>query len=194
MNRKTKSIAVMTVLTFLLMVFANTPNTSAKAERFWHDVGKDAGSDTQTNMFDLPPENYPFTQVKMTSTFSWDNHWVYNEVFDAHENMHVNVKFVNKGTVQGEAWFWNDVSEEWVFVQSWSQTLKTISGTNELYTISGTQTSKQLSVSRETFEMKYVDPLTGEETTYEYMVIRHMLTKWVNGELQFENSWEMQKE
>jgi len=194
MNRKIKMLATMAMLTFFLMIVANTPNASAKAERFWHDVGKDVGSDTQTNILDLPPENYPFTQVKMTSTFSWDNHWVYNEVFDAHWNTHGNVKFVNKGAVQGEAWFWNDVLEEWVFVQGWSQTLKTISGNNELFTMFGTQTSKQLSVSRETFEMKYVDPMTGEETTYEYMVIRYTMAKWVNGELQFENSWEIMKD
>ncbi|TRO50837.1 hypothetical protein E2P63_05615 [Candidatus Bathyarchaeota archaeon] len=60
--------------------------------------------------------------------------------------------------------------------------------------MSGTQTSKQLSLSRETFEMKYTDPITDEETTYEYMIIRYTMAKWVNGELQFENSWEIMKD
>jgi len=60
--------------------------------------------------------------------------------------------------------------------------------------MSGTQTSKQLSLSRETFEMKYTDPITDEETTHEYMIIRYTMAKWVSGELQFENSWQIMKD
>ncbi len=197
MNRKIKMLAMMAVMTSLLMVVANTPNASAKAEIWYHDVGKDVGSDTQMVIMPLPPSYYPFTQIKWISTWTWSNLWVSHTVFDGSQNLHATVDYISTGTVQNDFWYWNEDSQEWIYAGGWSQKLKNIWGQNELFVdlFTETQTSKQLNVDHETYKMEMMtDPLTGEVLTYEYMVIRYMIVKWVNGELQFENSWEITKE
>ena len=176
-----------------LLLCVVIPSVSAAAQKWYHEVGKDTGSDTQEYVFPLDG-SYPFTQLKWVSTYSWDNHWVADELLDAHGNMHLNMKYLNKGSVHGDMWAWNEITQEWVFVQTWLQTFRDISGYKSLFLISGMQTSKQLSVSRETYEANAFDPLTGEKTTYSYMFIIHSNVKWVNGELQFEHTWEIRRE
>lgn len=196
MNMKLKMLAMMAILTFFLTVVANTPNASAKAEIWNHDVGKDVGSDTQTVTMTLPPSYLPYTEIKWTSTMTWSNHWAYHTVFDGSLNLHTKVQYMSGGTVQNDFWYWNEDTQEWFYSGGWLQKLKNIWGQNELLVdlFGETQTSKQLNINHEIYKMEMTDPLTGETLVYEYMVMRYMMIKWVNGELQFENSWEIMKE
>ncbi len=177
-----------------LIFFMLIASVSAETQRWVHEVGKDTGSEIQTYEFPLPPEAYPLTVMKWVSKVTHDNHWVINQFLDAHGNMHANTKYVNKGSVNGNMWAWNEESQEWIFVQTWSQVLRTISGYNSLFLSSGKQTSRQLGVSRETYQLESRNPLTGEEVTYEYMVIRYSNVKWMTGELLFEHTWEIRRE
>ncbi len=169
-----------------------TTSVSASAQILNKDVGKDSGSDTQTNTMDLPSPYYPFTQVKIVSTMTWEEHWVNIIVLDASWNMHLNVKGVNRGTVQVEFWFWNDVSGEWVYAGVSSQLLSSVWGFNDLVK-AGMETYMNSIISKETFEISVLDPLTGEWMTSEYTVITHSIFKWVNGELLFEKHWVIQR-
>ncbi len=78
-------------------------------------------------------------------------------------------------------------------MQGWLQVVNSISGSYDFEKSSGMITNKYVSVSREAYEAKYVDPLTGEESSYEYMIIRYTGYRIVNGEFQVYHSWEIQK-
>jgi hypothetical protein len=190
MNRKLLALSLVLIpLAFSLVV----TSASASAQIWWHDVGRDCGSDSQTNVIDLPPETYPFTQMKMASTITWIEHWVYNEIFDGSQNLNLNMKGTYKGNLYNDVWWWNNETQEWFYLGGWSQALSSVWGHNELIKMSGTQISISYTIMKEKFEMSLTNPLTNETYIYGYAVLRHMTTKWVNGELQFEKSWEFQK-
>ncbi len=169
-----------------------TSSASASAQIWSQDVGKESGSDTLENVIPLPPQYYPFTQLKIVSTMMWKDHWVNVMVLDASWNIHVNVKGQSRGTNQAEFWFWNNASEEWVYAGGSIQSVSLVWGFNDLIK-SGTETYTKPMMSKETFEASVLNPLTGERITSEYTVIRHSIIKFVNGELLFEKSWEIQK-
>ncbi len=169
-----------------------TTSVSASAQIWTQDVGKDSGSDTLENAFPLPPQYYPFTQVKIVSTITWEDHWVNIMVLDASWNMHMNMKGQSRGTTDAEFWLWNDVSAEWGYAGASSQSLSLVWGFNDLIK-SGIETYMKPMMSKETFETTVMNPLTGEWMTSEYSVISHMILKFVNGDLLFEKSWEIQK-
>ena len=116
-------------------------------------------------------------------------------VFDGSQNLHVKMEFTSKGTVQNEVSWWNyekpamDLSRRLVAKTS------NINGQTELIVgrFAETKTSKQLNISHETFKMDVTDPLMGVTVTQGYIIIRHMIVKFLNGELQFQNEWEIQR-
>lgn len=181
MNEK-KALGVMVSMVFLLMCIVSTPTVSAKAERWYHDIIKDVSRDTQmTEIGDM----------RLISEWTLNSHLVYNDVFDGRGNLHVNYKYVSIATVHNEVWLWN--GEDWAFYMEYIQKLHSIGGNNELNIdfFAETQTARQIDIHNEKFKMVTVDPLSGEETTYEYTVIGHLMMKWLNGELQFEMDWEI---
>lgn len=186
MNRKLVMIALA-----LLAVCMITPCVYAQAET-WHYTRKFVESETQTDLFDLPPE-YVYTKVNMTITFTTKYSSVYQEVLDANGNMHGSGKVLIEESWQGEAWFWDDTLQEWVFGQRLSRTFKRIYAFNELILDSERQTGKELRLDREKFEVEGIYPQNGESFTVDLMTIRHWMVKWVNGELQFLNYWEIEK-
>ncbi len=128
--------------------------------------------------------------VKMVSEVEWNNHIASNSLFDASGNLHIASHYTNTGKVNGEIWQYNGV--EWVRMFEWSQRLNTIGGYSQLIVdfFSETQTSKQLDIRNEKYQAIQRDPLTGEViSAYEYTVIAHLFIKWLDGELQFEHSW-----
>ena len=181
---KTKTLGMMVTVAFLVMCIAGTPTVSAKAERWYHDIVKDVRRGTETA---------EIGNMKLISKWTLNNHLVYNDVFDGRGNLHVNYKYVSIATLHNEVWLWN--GEEWVFSMEYKQKLHSIGGNNELIIdfFTETQTARQIDIYNEKFKMVLVDPLTGEETTYEYTVISHLMVKWLNGELQFEIDWEIMK-
>ena len=181
-------MSTLVLLTFCLFI----PSVFAKAE-VWHDNQKDVDSQTYTVIFDLPPE-YPYTQVKMTISYTIESNVVFNNVLDSNGNIHLNLRYLVKGTMNIEAWFYNAALQEWVFGQASSETIKRIVGVNELTIMSETQTSKEIELFRQKFEAQGINPQNGEAITDEYMTIGHSMVKLVNGELQFDNSWEIIKE
>jgi hypothetical protein len=107
-------------------------------------------------------------------------------LLNASWNLDVNVKGVSKRALQGELWWYNSQTNKRIYVQNWSRTLSTASGHNELIIdlFANTQTSIDYTI----LERTAVNPLTRQKITFEYAVIRHIITRWVNGELQFEKS------
>lgn len=185
-----KRFLVLTLIPLALCTV--TTNVSAKAEKLWHDVGKETGSYTVTNIG--PGPGGPFTLAKTVSTVTWHDHWVYNDIIDGSWNLHVKVKWMSKNTLRNDVWYWNETAQEWIYVLGYSQSLSSVWGLVELYIdLSETQTSIDQTVSKETYEGVYIDPWTGERMTFQYTVQRHMIVKWVNGELQFDKYWEIWK-
>jgi len=191
MNKKILMFALIPLALGMIMT-----NVSASAEIWYHDVGNDMGSDTQTIIMPLPPSYYPFTQMKWISTVTWNRHWVYNIVFDGSQNLHVTMEAISMGSVQNDFWWWNDETQEWIYLGSMTQKLSGAKVGNELDInfFAETQTSTSVVVMRETFKMDFTNPLTGEKITQGYSVIWYMIVKYVNGQLQFENSWERRRE
>lgn len=184
----TKKLGIVALVMLVLCMIV--PVVSAQAVTL-HQSYREAESETYTIIYDLPSD-YPYTQVKMTSTLTTEYSGMYNAVLDANGNTHFNGKILILMTVQSEAWYWSDTLQEWVSGQSGSGTFKRIIGNNELILNSETQTSKELLLSREKFDAKGINPQNGETFTLQYMLISHFMVKWVNGELQFENSWSIE--
>ena len=182
---RTKTLSMMIVVAFLLVGVAGSSTVFAPAETWYHDVIRDVGRDTAT--IEIPPD------MQWISEWTWNSHLVYNDVFDAGGNLHVNYKYASTAKVHNVIWRWN--GEEWVIYTEWSQRLNTIGGNNELIIdfFTETQTARQIDIYNERYQMVFVDPVTGEETTYEYTIIAHLMLKWLNGELQFEIDWEIMR-
>jgi len=167
------------------------PNVAAKATT-QHTILKESNTDTYSLIIDLTSA-YPYTKADLTATFTTKYVIVYNTVSDANEKGHFNMKISMRGTVQMEAWFWNDAEHKWVFGQCSSDTNKQIISYNELVLDSETQTSKHLELYKESHKAEGINPFTGETFALEYTIINHSIVKWVNGDLQFDNSWEIVK-
>ncbi len=181
MSPTNRRLLIPILILFALCLIAT--NVSASAERLSHTVYNDTGRETMTT--ELVPG-----LVKMVSEVEWNNHIVSNSLFDASGNLHIASHYANTGKVNGEIWQNNGV--EWVKMFEWSQRLNTIGGYNQLIVdfLSETQTSKQLDIRNEKYQAIQRDPSTGEViSSYEYTVIAHLFIKWLNGELQFEQSW-----
>jgi len=187
MNRKLLLLGLIPLALCLV-----TTSVSASGQIWTQDVGKDSGSASGEYVFPLPPQLYPFTQYKIISSQTWEDHWVTIQILDASWNIHLNVKGVSRGTVQAEFWLWNDVSGEWTYAGASSQLLSLVWGFDDIIK-SGTETYTKSSMSKETFEASMMNPMTGEWMTNEYTVIRHLVLKWTNGELTFDKSWEIEK-
>ncbi len=184
----TKKIGIVALVMLALCMIVSV--VSAQAVTL-HQMYREVDSETYTDIFDLPP-NCPYTQVKMTSTLTTEYSGMYNAVLDANGYTHFNGKVVIQMTVQREAWYWSDTLQEWVSGYSGSGTSKQIIGYNELILNSETQTSKELLLSRQKIDVKGINPLNGEPLTQQYVLISHFMVKWVNGQLQFENSWSIE--
>ncbi len=166
----------------LLAMCLATTSAFASAEIWSHDVYSDVGRDSMTVE--------PTPAMRIVSEWTWNNHMVWNTVFDASGNLHSSYRYATTGKVHGEAWQWNGV--EWVCIMEWSQKLNAVGGSSELMVdfFSEQQTARQLDVSNEKYRLVIRDPATGKlVSTFEYTVIAHLLMKWLNGELQFELSW-----
>ena len=184
------------VTTLLMLAFCMlTPTVLAQAETI-HSTDKVVEVETFTDTGDLP-QDYFYSQVKVTATITSEYYLVYTLVEDANGNMHVKVKSLIKDSIQIEAWFWDEALQDWVFGQSGSQTSRRITAENVLIVNSEgnseVQTGRALMVVGEKFEVAGINPETGETFTLENMLIRHLMFKVVNGELQFENSWQINK-
>ena len=167
------------------------PCVSAKAETM-RDVLREEASDTFTDTYALPPGSL-YTQVKTTITLTTEYNGQYHLVLDAKGNLHVNIKLFLQMNMEGEAWFWDDTLKEWVSGQVGSQTSRRIILYNDLIVDSETQTSKQLSLSKEEYSIAGINPDNGELIALKSEITRHFMFKMVNGELQFEHSWEIVK-
>ncbi len=181
------AVVILVIVTFCMI----TPGVYANAET-QHGVWTTENSETFTAIFDLPP-TFAYTQVNITAIMYSKLSYLYNMVIDANGKTHVNGKFTIEGSGQFESWFWNDTQQEWVFGQISSRTSKRITGYNELILESETQTNKDFVLFKERVGAEGIDPASGETFTLDYMIIDHVMTKWVNGELLFENSWEIVK-
>lgn len=179
----------------MLAICMVTPTVLAQAETT-HSTDRIVEVETLTRIFDLP-QDYFYSQVKMTATITTEDFLVYNLVEDANDNTIVKAKSLFKGSMQIETWFWDEALQDWVFGQSVSRTSKLITAEMILFINSEgnseIQTGKQLQVFGEKFEAEGINPETGEAFTLEYMLIRHFMLKVVNGELQFENYWQINK-
>ena len=183
--KRTNTVGMLVAVAFLLVCVVGPSTVFARAEIWYHDVVRDVGRDTAT--IEIP------TDMQWLSEWTWNSHLVYNDVFDGSGNLHVVYKYVSTATVHNVIQRWDGA--QWVLASEWSQRLNTMGGNNELIMdfFTETQTARRIDLYNERFQMVFVDPVTGEETTYEYTVIAHLLLKWLNGDLQFEIDWEIRR-
>ena len=168
------------ILCLIPLLFCTVSTTAFAKADVYNDVGSDSG------VLEVPGV------VKMVSKWRWNDHFMYNEVFDRSGNLHLNYRWVSKGWVHWEIFEW--YGEQWVKSYEYSQRISTVGGGNELIVgfFSETHTSRQIEIYKNVEKFLQIDPETGEIiATYEYTIISHLIIKWLNDELQFEVYREM---
>jgi hypothetical protein len=182
LKRKLLSLAIL-VVAFCLI----TPSLSANAQ-ISHDKQTSTDTESLNDIIDLGPEYYPYTQAKITMTFTSTLSYMYNLVTDAKGNLHINGKVFVKGTIYGEAWVWDDTRNEWILSVKISESAKQFFGYNELSFDSEIQTSKETRLITTRTSTYSLDLDTGQPTTSDILLINHVIVKFNNGELQFKKS------
>jgi hypothetical protein len=181
------------LLSFALLLIAFcliTPCAAANAE-ITHVKETTTDNETSTITEDLDPSYFPYTQVKVAVTETVTTIIMYNQVVDGKGILHLNGKVLARGTVYGEVWFWDDTSQVWVLGQKTSYLSKMILGINQLSLDSEVHTSTETRFLSTIIKSTGIDPQTGEPFTVKALIVDHLIFKLVNGELQFEKSWEI---
>jgi hypothetical protein len=167
-----------------------TPCVSANAQ-FSKDRQTSTETTTSTLTEDLDPSYYPYTQVKITLTESTTTIVMYDQVVDGKGVLHLNGKVFGRGTIYGEVWFWDEIRQVWILGQKTSYLSKMMLGINELSLDSEVHTSTETRLLSTIIKSNGFNPQTGEPFSMKALLVDHLIFKLIDGELQFEKSWEI---
>ncbi len=117
--------------------------------------------------------------------------YMFNQVTDAKGQLHLNGKASIRGSMQSEAWLFDDIRQVWILGQNQIQSSKMFSSLNELSFDSNTQTSQQVGILANKMKASALDLDTGQTITVDVLAIEHMMFKYNNDELQFQKSWDI---
>jgi hypothetical protein len=185
LKRKLLLLALL-VVAFCLI----TPTVSANAQ-VNREKQTAAFTDSYTVIEDLEPSDYPYTQMKVDVTVKGEFSYMYSQVMDAKGHLHINGKASSRGTMQSEAWLFDDVRQIWILGQQQTQSQKMFVSLNELTLDSETRTSQEISIITSRMKISTLDLETGQTVTVDVLIIEHLMFKLNNDELLFHKSWDI---